>query len=289
MKFGLIESMCDPGHYLPLARALEANGWDFSYVPDSICYPREANDVYPYNEDGTRAFLDGKPFLEPFSLVPAMGAITQRLQFCTDVLKVPIRQPVLLAKSVTTVAVMTGGRFRLGAGLSPWPEDFAATGTDWPSRGARLDQMIEILRGLMTGEYFEYHGEHYDIPALKLCPVPERPVPILIGGHSLPALRRAARLGDGWIAAGNDLGELAGMLGGLRGLLREYGRKEAGFELHLMPPMDAHDLDSARRLRDLGATHAILSPRNPYVEADRPLAAKLDFVTRYADEVIAKL
>jgi probable F420-dependent oxidoreductase len=289
MKFGLVESMCDPAHYLPLAQALEANGWDFSYVPDSICYPREASDNYPYNEDGTRAFLDGKPFLEPFSLVPAMGALTRRLEFCTDVLKVPIRQPVLLAKSVTTVAVMTGGRFRLGAGLSPWPEDFAATGTDWPSRGARLDQMIEILRGLMTGDYFEYHSEHYDIPALKLCPVPERPVPILIGGHSAPALRRAARLGDGWIGAGNDLDELAGLLRNLRGLLRDAGRKEAGFELHVMPPMDAHDLDTARRLRDLGTSHAILSPRNPYVEGDRPLSVKLDFVKRYADEVIAKL
>jgi probable F420-dependent oxidoreductase len=289
MQFGLIESMCDPAHYLPLAQSLESNGWDFFYVPDSLCYPREASDDYPYNEDGTRAFLDGKPFLEPFSLVPAMGALTRRLRFGTDVLKVPIRQPVLLAKSVTSVAVLTGGRFHLGAGLSPWPEDFAATGTDWRSRGARLDEMIAILRGLMSGEYFEYHGAHYDIPALKLCPVPERPVPILIGGHSPPALRRAARLGDGWISAGSDLDELRAMLGTLRGLLRDAGRKEAGFELHLMPPMDAHDLDTARGLRDLGATHAILSPRNPYVEGDRPLSAKLDFVKRYADEVIAKL
>jgi probable F420-dependent oxidoreductase len=289
MKFGFIESMCDPSHYLPLAQALEANGWDFFYVADSICYPREASDNYPYNEDGTRAFLDGKPFLEPMSLVPAMGAVTRRLCFATDVLKVPIRQPVLLAKSITSVAVLTGGRFRLGAGLSPWPEDFLATGTDWPSRGTRLDQMIEILRGLMTGDYFEYHSEHYDIPALKLCPVPREPVPILIGGHSQPALRRAARLGDGWISAGDELSELGAMLARLRGLLRDAGRKESGFELHLMPPMTAHDVGTARGLRDLGATHAILSPRNPYVEGDMPLQAKLDFVKRYADQVIGKL
>jgi alkanesulfonate monooxygenase SsuD/methylene tetrahydromethanopterin reductase-like flavin-dependent oxidoreductase (luciferase family) len=141
----------------------------------------------------------------------------------------------------------------------------------------------------MTGEYYEHHGRYYDIPAIKLCPVPSRPVPVLIGGHSPAALRRAARLGDGWITAGCELDELRVLLGTLRGLLREAGRKEAGFELHLMPPMHAHDLDTARRLRDLGTTHAILSPRNPYVEGDRPLAAKLDFVKRYADEVIAKL
>src|SRR5262249_21612600 len=155
--------------------------------PDSICYPRDASDNYPYNDDGTRAFLDGKPFIEPFSLVPALGAITERLRFATDVVKLPIRHPVLLAKSVTSVAVLCGERLSLGAGLSPWPEDFAATGTDWASRGARLDQMIEILRGLMTGEYFSYRSAHYDIPALKLCPVPSKPVPILVGGHSPPA------------------------------------------------------------------------------------------------------
>jgi alkanesulfonate monooxygenase SsuD/methylene tetrahydromethanopterin reductase-like flavin-dependent oxidoreductase (luciferase family) len=195
---------------------------------------------------------------------------------------------VLLAKSITSVAVLTGERFSLGAGLSPWPEDFAATGTDWRSRGERLDQMIEILRGLMTGEYFEYRSTHYDIPALKLCPVPSKPVPILVGGHAPRALRRAARLGDGWISAGCPLDELRGLVDTVRGHLRAGGRDAARFELHLMPPFEARDLDTARRLRDLGATHAILSPRNPYVEADQPLAAKLDFVKRYADEVIAK-
>jgi len=288
MKFGMIESMCDPGHYIPMAERLEKRGWDFMYVPDSICYPKEAlDDQYPYHEG--REFLDGKQFLEPFSLIPALGTVTEKLEFATDVLKLPIRHPTLLAKQINTVAVMTAGRFRLGAGLSPWVEDFAVTDTDWDTRGPRMDEMIDILRGLMTGEYFEYHGKHYDLPAIKMSPVHDKPVPILIGGQSKPALRRAARTGDGWISAGSSLEELEDMMGRLRGLLKDAGRSEEGFEFHIMAPTDDYSADGMRRLRDLGATHVILWPRNPYVEPDCPLERKLDFIDSIADEVISKL
>jgi probable F420-dependent oxidoreductase len=289
MKFGLIESMCDPKHYAPLVRELEATGWHCFYVPDSICYPETSETQYPYSAAGGREFLDGVPFLEPFSLVPALGALTSRLRFATDVVKLPIRNPTLLAKSVATVAVMTDERFSLGAGLSPWIEDFEVCGQDFATRGPRMDEMIEILRGLLRGDYFEYHGKHYELRSIKICPVPKRPVPILIGGHSAPALRRAARLGDGWISAGGDFASLEKMLVELRRLLREHDRDESRFEIHAMAPPDAYDLPGARRLRDLGVTQAIYWPRNPYVEKDKPLAEKLDFVRRLAGELVAKL
>jgi probable F420-dependent oxidoreductase len=288
MKFGMIESMCDPKHYIPMVQRLEERGWDFFYVPDSICYPKEAlDDQYPYH--GGREFLDGKAFLEPFSLIPALGAVTERIDFATDVLKLPIRHPTLLAKQINTVAVMTDGRFRLGAGLSPWLEDFQVTDTDWATRGPRMDEMIAILRGLMTGEYFEYHGAHYDLPAIKMAPVPEKPVPVLIGGQSKPALRRAARIGDGWISAGGTLEDVEGMLTTLRGFLKEEGRNEEGYEIHVMAPFEAYTLEGARRLRDLGATHVILSPRNPYEEPDCPLEKKLGFIDAMTDTLVTKL
>jgi probable F420-dependent oxidoreductase len=288
MRFGLIESMCDPGHYVPLARTLEENGWDTFYAPDSLCYPREAlPNQYPYYE--SREFLEDAPFLEPFSLIPALGAVTERLRFATDVLKLPVRPPVLVAKQVASVAVMTGGRFSLGVGLSPWVEDFQVMGSDWKSRAPRMEQMIEILRGLLSGEYYEFHSEYYDLPAIKLCPVPEQPVPILIGGHAPPALRRAARLGDGWISAGSDFAALEEMLRTLRRLLAERGRDAARFEIHAMAPPEAYALAGARRLRDRGVTHAIYSPRNPYLDGDKPLAFKQDFVKRLGDEVLTRL
>ena len=158
MKFAYHATMCDPDFYLPLARAAEEAGFDSFTVPDSLCYPEHSDTEYPYNDDGTREFLEGKPFIDPFCLMSALGAVTERIRFATFVIKLPIRQPVLVAKQATSVACMTGDRLTLGVGLSPWPEDYRVTGTEWRRRGKRLDEMIEILRGLCSGDFFEYHG-----------------------------------------------------------------------------------------------------------------------------------
>ncbi|MGH3409882.1 MAG: LLM class flavin-dependent oxidoreductase, partial [Streptosporangiaceae bacterium] len=134
--------MTDPSYYAPLARAAEAAGYDSMIVPDSICYPRDAVSRYPFNPDGTREFLEDKPFLEPFSLIPALGAVTERLRFVTFVLKLPVRSPVLVAKQVTSVAVLTGGRLVLGVGTSPWREDYEVLGVPWARRGQRMDEAL---------------------------------------------------------------------------------------------------------------------------------------------------
>jgi probable F420-dependent oxidoreductase len=287
MRFSYAESMCDPSHYAPLARAADEAGWTSFIVPDSICYPQVSDSTYPYTPDGDRRFLEDKPFLEPFSLIPALAAVTQRLRFTTFVVKLPIRQPVLVAKSVSSVAVLSGNRFGFGVGTSPWPEDFEVCGQDWRSRGARMDEMIEIIRGLTGGGYYAFQGRHYRIPSIKICPVPTAPVPILIGGHAEPALRRAARLGDGWMHAGSDdLGQLIRRLTALR---REYGRDREAFEIHAIS-LDAYGVDGIRRLEDLGVTDVIVGFRNPYYEAidSQTLDQKLALLRQYADSVIAK-
>jgi probable F420-dependent oxidoreductase len=280
--------MCDPSHYLPLAIAAEQAGYTSFCVPDSIAYPRDSDSKYPYTPDGDRHFLEDKPFIEPFSLIPAMGAVTERLRFTTFVVKLPIRHPVLVAKSAASVAVITGNRFGFGVGLSPWPEDFRICGQPWEGRGARMDEMIEILRGLTKGGFYEFHGKHYDLPAVKICPVPSRPIPILIGGHAEPALRRAARIGDGWMHAGGDAAALHGYLNRLSELRREYGREREPFEVHVIA-LDAFTLDGVRRLRDLGVTDAIVGFRNAYEKDTMTLAQKTDALRRFADAVIAKV
>ena len=120
MRFSYAESMTDPSYYTPLARAAEDAGYDSMVVPDSLCYPLDSVSTYPFNPDGSREFLEDKPFLEPFSLIPALGAVTTRLRFVTFVIKLPVRHPVLVAKQATSVAVLTGGRLVLGVGSSPW-------------------------------------------------------------------------------------------------------------------------------------------------------------------------
>jgi probable F420-dependent oxidoreductase len=287
MRFTFAESMCDPSQYVPLAIAAEQAGYHSFTVPDSICYPETSDSKYPYTPDGNREFLEDKPFIEPFVLIPALGAVTERLRFTTFVVKLPIREPVLVAKSASSVAVMTGNRLGFGVGLSPWPEDFQVCRQDFRSRAARMDEMIEIIRGLTRGGFYEYHGRHYDVPSIKLCPVPSEPIRILIGGHAEGALRRAARLGDGWMHAGGDQEALERLLGRLQELRREYGREREPFEVHAISAL-AYTLDGLRRLEDIGVTDAIVGFRNAYEKDTMPLADKLDALRRYADQIIAR-
>ena len=273
MRFAYHATMCDPSFYLPLAHAVEEAGFDSFTLADSVCYPERSDSEYPYNDDGTREFLDGVPFLDPFCLIPAMAAVTSKIQFTTSVLKLAIRQPVVVAKQLTSVAVLTGERFRCGIGISPWPEDFAACQIPWERRGRRMDEMIAILRGLMSGDYFDYEGEIFQIDSLKLCPAPSRPVPLLIGGHAKPALRRAARLADGFIHAGGDYEPVAPTIKQIAEYRREAERDHLPFEYQCMGA-EAFTLDGVRRLEDVGVDETIVAFRNPY--DGTPDSASLD-------------
>ena len=276
MRFSYAESMTEPSFYAPLARAAEEAGYDSMVVPDSICYPRHAVSRYPFSPDGSREFLEDKPFLEPFSLIPALGAVTSRLRFVTFVLKLPVRDPVLVAKQATSTAVLTGGRLVLGVGISPWREDYEVLGVDWASRGQRMDESVAILRGLAAGGYFEYHGKVFDLPPVKIAPVPPDPIPLLIGGHSDAALRRAARLGDGWLHGGGDPADLPGLLARLAQFRREEGTADRPFEMHVISA-EAYTVDGVRRLADYGVTDLIVGFRWPYVTGPdtEPLERKL--------------
>jgi probable F420-dependent oxidoreductase len=289
MRFTYAESMCDPRQYPTLAIEAERAGYHSFTVPESICYPKLSDSKYPYTGDGDRQFLEDKPFIEPFLLMAALGAITERLRFTTFVVKLPMRHPVLAAKQATSLAVMTDNRFAFGVGLSPWPDDFRVMDVPWKGRGKRMDEMIEILRGLATGEFYEFHGEHFDLEPVKLCPVPTQPIPILIGGHADAALRRAARLGDGFMHAGGGAAQdLDAQLAKLAAFRKEYGREQEPFEIHVIS-MDAYSPDGIKRLEDKGVTDAIVGFRNAYEPDTTPLQQKIDALRGYADRVIAKL
>ncbi|MEY2445220.1 MAG: hypothetical protein QOE00_1800 [Ilumatobacteraceae bacterium] len=287
VKFTYSIGMPDPASYLPLARAAEDSGWDAISVPDSICYPQTSSSLYPYVPGGGREFLENKPFIEPFSLVPAMAAVTTRLGFIVAVLKLPIRHPVLVAKQASSVAVLSGGRFKLGVGTSPWPDDYEVCGVPWAGRGARLDEAIAVVRGLTNGGYFEFHGDVYDIPSVKLEPVPAAPLPILVGGQSDKALRRAARMGDGWISARSDETELIAAIAALARYRDDEGRSDMPFEIHVRADQAA-TADGVRRLAEIGVTDVGMRFQNTYsTEPDAtPLDARIELLQRYSDDVI---
>ncbi|WP_433240204.1 TIGR03619 family F420-dependent LLM class oxidoreductase [Actinomadura nitritigenes] len=289
MRFTYAEAMTDPSFYLPLARAAEAAGYTSMSVADSLAYPRESDSTYPYTADGNREFLEDKAFIETFTLIAAMGAVTSTLRFTPFVLKLPVRPPVLVAKQATSIACLTGGRLGLGVGVSPWREDFQVMGVPWERRGKRMDEAIDIVRGLSGGDYFEFHGEFFDIPAIKLCPAPAEPIPILVGGHSEPALRRAAVRGDGWMHGGGP-DDLDGLLARLHRIREAEGKAAEPFEVHVISP-DAYTPDGVKRLEDKGVTDVIVGFRMPYAKGPdtQPLDKKIANLERFAETVIAKV
>jgi probable F420-dependent oxidoreductase len=288
VRFTYAEAMTDASYYLPLARAAESAGYTSMTVADSLVYPRDSDSTYPYTGDGNREFLEDKEFIETFTLIAALGAVTTTLRFTPFVLKLPVRPPVLVAKQASSIAHLTGNRLGLGVGLSPWPEDFTVMGVPWARRGRRMDECIDVVRGLTAGGWFEYHGEFFDIPAVKMTPTPSVPIPILVGGHSDAALRRAVRRGDGWMHAGGDGEELDLLLDRLAKIREAEGVGEQPFEIHVIS-MDAYTVDGVRRLEDKGITDVIVGFRVPYVEGPdtEPLSTKVEHLERFAESVIA--
>ena len=180
-------------------------------------------------------------------------------------------------------------------GTSPWREDYDVLGADWAGRGRRLDESIAILRGLAAGGYFEYQGKSFTLPPVKIAPVPTEPIPVLIGGHSDAALRRAARLGDGWMHGGGDPADLPRLLARLAEFRRQAGDEREGGQLR--PGVrGARDLDGRlhrrRRAAAGGAGRDRRDRRLPLALRDRPdtepLGQKIDHLRRFADDVIAK-
>ncbi len=286
MRFSFQVGMCEPDHYLPLARAAEEAGFDGLAIPDSICYPEEASSKYPYNKDGSREFLESVPFVESLIGVAAMAAVTEKIRFATFVYKLAVRQAPVVAKQVQGIQVLSGNRFDFGIGISPWEEDFAICGVPWEKRGKRFDEQIEIFRGLESGEFFGYQGELLDMPANKMCPVPGERTPLLIGGHAEPALKRAARVGDGWMCAGADLQQLQAYVDRISGLREEYGTADRPFRI-FTTGQDAFTDEGISKLEKIGITDVIIGFRNVYeMDPDKPLDEKIAMLNWYADTFI---
>jgi probable F420-dependent oxidoreductase len=288
VRFTFAEAMTDPTYYIPLARAAEAAGYHAMTIPDSVAYPFESESKYPYSPDGSREFLDDKAFIEAFVMAGALCAVTTTLRFNFFVLKLPIRPPALVAKQAGSLAALFDNRLGLGVGTSPWPEDYELMGVPFAKRGKRMDECIEIIRGLTSGDYFEFHGEFYDIPKTKMTPAPNKPIPILVGGHADAALKRAAHC-DGWMHGGGDADELDRLIKRLKQIREEEGR--AGpFEIHVIS-VDAFTIDGIKRLEDRGVTDVIVGFRMPYITGQdtEPLDTKIRHLESFAEKVIAKV
>jgi len=286
MRFSYQVGMSEADHYLPLAQAAEAAGYDGITIPDSICYPQECSSKYPYNSDGSREFLESVPFLESLIAVAAMAAVTEHIRFATFVYKLAVRQAPVVAKQVQSIQQLSNNRFDFGVGISPWEEDFEVCGVPWAKRGKRFDEQIDILRGLETGEFFGYDGDMHQMPANKMCPVPTRSTELLIGGHAEPALKRAARVGDGWMCAGADMEQLGSYIRRITELREEYGTADKPFRV-FTTGQNAFTKEGIEELESIGVTDVIIAFRNVYeMEPDHTMEQKLQMMNWYANEFI---
>jgi probable F420-dependent oxidoreductase len=283
VRFHYQIGMCEASHYIPLAQAAEAAGYHGITVPDSVCYPEHASSKYPYNADGSREFLESVPFIESLIAVTAMAAVTSKIRFATFVYKLAIRQAAIVAKQVQSIQQLSGNRLDFGVGISPWEEDFAVAQVPWAKRGKRLDEQIDIIRGLGSGEYFAYEGEIHQIPSAKMNPVPTQATPILIGGHSEVALKRAAR-NDGWMCAGASMDELTALIGRLDELREEMEVTDRPFKV-FTTGANAFTREGIEQLEAIGVTDVVIGFRDLYaMEADVDVPVKIDQLKWYAAE-----
>ena len=242
-----------------LARELEAAGFDSLWVSDHVVQPEVITSPYPFAADGKATWPTDTPYLEAIVSLTAAAAVTERVRLGTAALVLPQRNPVLLAKQVASLDVLSGGRAVLGVGAGWLREEFDALAAPFDGRGARMTEWIALLRECWTGRTAGHHTGNYDLAAGVLAlPAPANPVPILVGGHSPVALRRAGRLGDGWLAQqavpALDPGHLAAEIAAVRQAAATAGRDPAGLTVVLRLVESAGRLDTvARRLADLHA------------------------------------
>ncbi len=288
MQFVVSTAFSEPAHYLPLARAADEHGWDYVAISDHVVHPATIKSPYPYTPDGSLRWEEENPWPDPWVAVGAMAGATRRVRFVTNIFVLPMRNPFVAAKAIGTAAVLSGNRVSVGIGVGWMKEEFELLGQDFHTRGKRTDELVEILRKLWTGERVEHHGRFYDFEPLRMTPAPSQPVPLLFGGLSEPALRRTARLGDGWVSDLHTIDELREIIARLRRYREECGRGAEPIQV-IGACSDAANLDGYRRLEEAGVTHLQTMPWVFYGGAMGSIEDKVEGIKRFADDVIAKM
>ena len=227
--------MAGPEQLRSVAQRAEDLGYDHVWVSDHIVLPKKVDSFYPYAADGVATFRPDEPYYEPLAALNFIAGCTQRVRLGTHVLIVPYRNPVLTAKILSTLDVLSSGRVILGVGVGWMEEEFQALGLDtYKERGAVTDEYLQLYKELWTKESPSFQGKYYQISNTGFEPKPvQKPhPPIWVGGHTGPAIRRAAKYGDGWMPIGLrppailDPEELGGKIARLRKLTVEAGRPE---------------------------------------------------------------
>jgi probable F420-dependent oxidoreductase len=259
MKFWQAITWAETDQLIEIAQFAEEMGFHGLMSGDHAVYPESIAPGYPYSENGLPPMHPDDEYPDQTAIFAAMAAVTSKLHFTCGVYVLPLRNPHEVARAAATLAILSDNRFILGVGVGWMKEEFDIYGVDFRQRGRITDEMIEVLHTLWRGGMVEHHGAHFDFPRVQLSPAPRVPPPIYIGGSSEIALRRAARVGDGYIGAGTAPDEVGPLLRQLHSLRQEYGRDHLPFEAMIGISAEP-GLDLYRRLADDGLQSTVAPP-----------------------------
>ncbi|MFO0687915.1 MAG: TIGR03619 family F420-dependent LLM class oxidoreductase [Myxococcota bacterium] len=276
-----------PDELVEIARVAEEVGFTGLLLSDHVFVPMERHSKYPYSPTGDPDFHGESPFPDPFLTMAVLAQHTTRLRFAINVYILPLRHPVEVAKLLGTAAVYSKNRVVLGVGAGWLKDEFDVLGRAFEKRGERIDEQVEVIRKLLTGEVVEHAGPHYAFPRIQMRPAPTRPVPIWMGGPNAAALRRAGRYADGWSGSGQRYEDAKGVLETLARHRREAGRSDAPFDV-LIPFREQPTADQRARLIELGMTGTVSYPFPYSLGPTSTPAQRIDHLRRYGETVIAK-
>ncbi|MDQ3146541.1 MAG: LLM class F420-dependent oxidoreductase [Actinomycetota bacterium] len=288
MKVGFLPSyrnaaIATPDYALGVARAAEDAGCESIWAVEHVVIPADYASRYPYAASGRMPLAADQPVPDPLDWLAFVAAGTTTLRLATGMLVLPEHQPVALAKRLATIDALSGGRLMVGVGVGWLREESEALGVDFDERGARCDEYVEVLRALWADGPSSFEGRFVRFEAMLSVPKPVQPggVPVVVGGHSPAAARRAGRLGHGFYPLGTDPEGLGPLLVAMRKATGDAGRDPDAVEVTVGATFD---LDVAKRFADLGVGRMIVSARgDTEVEGVRRL------VERFTDDVASRL
>ncbi len=242
-----------------LATIAEDAGFESLWTVEHVVVPAGYESPYPYSRSGRMPGGEDVPIPDPLVWLTWVAAATRSIRLATGILILPQRNPVVLAKEVATLDVLSGGRVILGVGVGWLKEEFDAIGVPFAERGPRTDEYVEALRSLWRDEESSFEGRFATFRRAKSYPKPAQDggVPIVVGGHSEAAARRAGRLGDGFFPARGSPEQLAPLFDVARATAQSCGRSSDSLELTAGGAMD---LDGARRFADIGVDRLVIPP-----------------------------
>jgi probable F420-dependent oxidoreductase len=280
MKIGIPLFLLRPQNMAAVAQYAEELGFESVWLPEHLVFPTEIKSRYPYAE--APPINPSTQLLDPLVLLAQVAAVTTRIRLGTNVYLLPLRHPLTTARMAVTLDVISNGRFSFGVGAGWLKEEFDAAGIDFESRGARLRECVRALKTLWTEPEPQHHGRFFSFGPVKFEPKPtQKPhPPILFGGETAAALRRAVALGDGWYGVNHTPESAAARVKEIRAQLADAGRSADPFELTTSCGAGGMSADTVRRYEDAGIDRIVVLPWSRGSEARDKLATLAETVLR---------